>query len=100
MKNHDVFEWRKCKLPLNGGNAREKAFNELKDKMTNAPLLVLPNFDKIFEIEWEASGLGIGVVLMHNGKPMMYFSEKLNEVALNYPTYDKELFVLVRTLHV
>ncbi|XP_038888883.1 uncharacterized protein LOC120078660 [Benincasa hispida] len=78
VKKHVIFEWGKCK----------KAFNELKDKLTNAPLLVLPNFDKTFESECDASGLGIGVVLMQDGKPLMYFGEKLNRAALNYPTYD------------
>ena len=37
---------------------------------------------------------------MQDGKPVMYFSEKLNGAAVNYPTYDKELFALVRTLQV
>ena len=35
---------------------------------------------------------------MQEGKPIAYFSEKLNGGAINYSTYDKELFVLVRTL--
>jgi len=77
-----VFKW---------GDMQENAFNELKNKLTNASLLVLPNFDKTFEIEGDASGLGIGTVLMQDGKPVMYFSEKLNGAALNYSTYDKEL---------
>ena len=67
----------------------QNAFNELKNKLTNAPLLILPNFDKTFEIGCDASGLGICAFLMHDGKPVMYFSEKLNGAALNYPTYDK-----------
>ena len=71
---------------------QENAFNELKNKLTNAPLLVLPNFDKTFEIECDASG---GHRCCFNA---MYFSEKLNMAALNYLTYDKELFALVRTL--
>ena len=37
---------------------------------------------------------------MQDGKPVMYFSEKLNGAALNYSTYDKELFALVPTLQV
>ncbi|XP_073051376.1 uncharacterized protein [Primulina eburnea] len=46
----------------------------------------------------ELKGVGIGGVLMQGGRPVAYFSEKLNGAALNYPTYDKEFYALVRTL--
>ena len=77
------------------GDAQEHAFNELKDKLCNAPLLALLNFDKTFEIEYDASGIGIIAVLMQNQRPLMYFSEKLSGAALKYPIYDKELYALV-----
>ena len=68
--------------------------------MANASLLVLPNFDKKFATECDASGLGIDAILMQDGKPLMYFTEKLNGASLNYFTYDKESAALVRALQV
>ena len=70
----------------------------MKEKLSYAPLLALPNFENTFEIECDTSGIGIRVLLMLEKKPIMYFSEKLNGVALNYQTNDKEMYALVRAL--
>ena len=84
-----TFEWR---------DTHARAFDALKDRLCNAPLLQLPNFSKTFEVECDASNVGIGGVLLQENRPIAYFSEKLSGPPLNYPTYDKELYALVRCL--
>jgi len=64
----------------------EQTFQRLKAQLTNAPILALPNFSKTFELECDASGVGIGAVLLQGGHPITYFSEKLDGASLNYPT--------------
>jgi hypothetical protein len=82
------------------GSAQDNAFDELKCLLTSTPLLALPDFTKQFEIECDAGGIGIGGVLMQEGRPIAYFSEKLFGARLNYLVYDKELDALVRVLEV
>jgi len=70
----------------------------LEDKLTKASILALPNFTKTFEIECDASNIGIRAILLQVGHPIAYFSEKLKGSHLNYSTYDKELYALLRAL--
>jgi len=83
-----------------GRRTKKNAFNLLKSKLISAPLLFLTDFNKAFEIEYDASGIGIGAVLMQEKQPITYFSKKLDGTTLNYPTYDKELYAVVRVLNI
>ena len=93
-----LHELTKKNASFTWSDAHEDAFQSLKESLTNAPLLQLPDFTKTFELEVDASGHGIGGVLTQGGKPVAYFSEKLSGAELNYPTYDKELYALIRCL--
>src|SRR6266508_29492 len=93
-----LHELTKNGVPFRWGPVQQQAFDALKSKLTQAPLLQLPDFDKTFELECDASGTGIRGVLIQGGKPVAFFSEKLHGPALNYSTYDKELYALVHVL--
>ena len=68
----------------------DKSFNLLKQKVTKQPLLALSDFNKVFQVDCDASGTAIGVVLSQEGRPLAYFSEKLNDAKRKYYVYDQE----------
>jgi hypothetical protein len=73
----------------------EAAFEELKAAVTNPPFFMLPNFNLPFVVECDASGRGIGAVLMQQQQPLAFFSQVLKGRFLLMSTYEKELVALV-----
>ncbi|XP_073317238.1 uncharacterized protein [Primulina huaijiensis] len=69
----------------------QQAFQTLKDKLTFAPVLVLPYGTEDFVVYTYASKQGLGAVLMQRGKVIAYASLQLKEYEKNYPTHDLEL---------
>ncbi|GJU42159.1 ty3-gypsy retrotransposon protein [Tanacetum coccineum] len=94
-----VSEWPIPMSQHQWGGPEDVAFSALKDRLTHAPILCLPNFEDTFVIEANASGVGIGAVLLQNGRPLGYFSRKLGPRMRVAATYQKELFAIVEAVY-
>jgi hypothetical protein len=85
----DAFKWT---------TEIEQALLHLKTTMTWALVLALPNFSKTFVIECDASGYGLGAVLMQDQRPIAFFSQALQGRNLNLSAYEKEMLALVASV--
>lgn len=72
-----------------------QAFYELRRAMTTLPVLALPDYTKLFVIESDASGKGLGAVLMQEGHPIAFWSKSLSHENQARSTYEKELMAVV-----
>jgi hypothetical protein len=90
LTKKDGFTWNE---------GAQTAFEELKVKLTTAPVLALPNFAKDFVIECDASGGGVGAILMQDKRPIAYFSKALGVRNLTKSAYEKELMAVVLAIN-
>ncbi|GKB70028.1 putative reverse transcriptase domain-containing protein, partial [Tanacetum coccineum] len=77
------------------GEEQDRAFKTLKDKLCNVPVLALLDKLEDFVIYCDASGLGLGCVLMQRGKVIAYASRRLKIHEKNYTTHDLELGAVI-----
>ena len=72
----------------------------LKDRLTSAPVLTLPEGTKDFVVYFDTSRVGLGCVLMQHGNVETYSSTQLKVHKKNYPSYYFELAILVFALKI
>jgi len=78
----------------------EESFQELKRRLMSAPILVIPDVGKPFEVYCNASHLRLGCVLMQEKKAVAYASRQLKVHERNYPTHDLELEAIIFALKI
>ncbi|KAK8990017.1 hypothetical protein V6N11_008536 [Hibiscus sabdariffa] len=81
-------------------DARQQAFEKLKEALINAPVLIQPVSGKEFVVYSDASYVGLGCVLMQEGRVVAYASRQLKVHEKNYPTHDIELAAVVFALKI
>jgi hypothetical protein len=85
----DVFLWT---------NKKQEAFSQIKHIMSTPPILALPDFTQPFSQEANASGSGIGALLMQNWLPISFFSKTLGPKASASCTYEKEIMEILESI--
>ena len=83
--------------------AAQQAFDTLKQKVMEEPVLIHPILTRLFELEVDASGFAIGAVLMQEGdddrrRPVGLYSTTLTPAERNYDIYNLELLAIVKSL--
>eukprot|EP00257_Ricinus_communis_P020970 XP_015580345.1 uncharacterized protein LOC107261992 [Ricinus communis] len=95
-----VTDWQRPTLVSEWTDVCERSFQKLKDCLTSAPLLTLPSGTSGITAYCDASRVGLGCVLMQNGKVVAYASRQLKKHEQNYPTHDLEMAAVIFALKI
>ena len=80
------------------GKQATNTFQALKDAITSAPVLRLPDFSKPFTLETDAPGVGIGAALSQNWHPIAFFSKRLSDRMQHQSAYVRELYAVTEAV--
>jgi len=81
-------------------NEQQSAFDELRCRLTSAPVLALPDMDKPFTVETDASDIALAATLLQEDRVVAYLSRKFKDVETRYTTYEKEVLAMIEALTV
>jgi hypothetical protein len=85
-------------VPWKWGKEQQEAFEAIKKVVSRETLLAFPQFDKPFHVYTDASNYQLGAVIMQEGRPLAFYSRKMNSAQKNYTTGEQELLSIVETL--
>jgi hypothetical protein len=77
---------------------RQEAFEKVKHALTISPVLAPPKLGKPFEMVSDASGVGLGAILLQDGRPVAFKSRKLSSVEQNYIVTKQEMLGVIHAL--
>jgi len=98
-----LFNLTKKDVPFHWDQEEKKAFCDLQSTLTSAPVLILPDYNKLFTLITDASNYATGAILEQEdalgcSHPVAYFSKSLQLAECNYEIHDKELLAIIHSL--
>jgi len=98
-----LYEMMRKENKWSWGERQQIAFEELKERFTTEPVLVIPDLNKKMRVEADALDFATGGVLLmkcedEKWRPVAYISKSLNEAERNYQIHDKEMLAIIRCL--